>query len=163
VSIAVVRGIAGPISGLTVAMRKLADGDTAEMPARHRRDEIGIMAQSVAVFRDKIIEADRLRGEQDDLKVAAAAAAAAEKKILFSQMVDEFESGVRELINKLGADSGVMRATAHNMASIAREASQQTTSIASAAEEASANVGTVASATEELSASVGEIGRLVGQ
>jgi methyl-accepting chemotaxis protein len=94
------RSVVNPIAGMTAAMRKLAAGDTAtEIPARERSDEVGAMAQSVQIFKDHMIEADRLRAEQDEMK----AAAEAERKSFMSKMADEFESGVRATLDALGS------------------------------------------------------------
>ena len=55
------RSISNPVVAMTDAMRSLAAGDTnAEVPARDRGDEIGAMAASVQVFKDSMIEGDRL-------------------------------------------------------------------------------------------------------
>ena len=46
-------------------MRRLADGDTAaKIPATRAADEIGAMARTVIVFRDTMIERERLTSEQ---------------------------------------------------------------------------------------------------
>ena len=41
------------------------------IPALDRGDELGAMARSVQVFKDNMIEAARLRGEQDVMKTQA--------------------------------------------------------------------------------------------
>jgi methyl-accepting chemotaxis protein len=154
------RSIVHPIKGMTAAMRKIADGETSTaIPAQERRDEVGAMAQSVQVFKDNMIEAARLRGEQDVLK----AQADAERKQLLSRMADNFESGVRASLDTLTGAATEMQATSKSMSATAGEASHQATSVAVVAEQASANVQTVAAATEELSSSVSEIGRQVTQ
>jgi methyl-accepting chemotaxis protein len=57
------RVIAGPVTALTTAMRKLAGGDfTVEVPARGRKDEVGLMAEAVAVFKTAGVEKLRLEG-----------------------------------------------------------------------------------------------------
>ncbi len=67
------RVITQPLTGITKAMRLLADGDkTIEVPAEDRADEIRDMAVAVRVFKDNMIEADRLRAEQKEAEVAAA-------------------------------------------------------------------------------------------
>jgi methyl-accepting chemotaxis protein len=60
------REITGPLTQLQARMRSLAAGQTEE-PVRglERRDEIGSMAQAVAVFRDNAIERARLEGEAE--------------------------------------------------------------------------------------------------
>jgi len=63
------RSISRPLDQLGARMRALADGSLeGEIPGIARGDEVGAMAQSVKVFRDNMIEAERLRGEQDVLK-----------------------------------------------------------------------------------------------
>ena len=152
------RSIVNPIKAMTMAMRKIAEGDTlTAIPALERGDEVGAMAQSVQVFKDNMIEAERLRGEQDVLK----AQADSERKLLLVRMADEFERGVRASLDNLAGAASEMQATSKSMSSTASEASQQATSVAAVAEQASANVQTVAAATEELSSSVSEIGRQV--
>jgi methyl-accepting chemotaxis protein len=154
------RSIVNPIKAMTVAMRKIADGETSTaIPAQERRDEVGAMAQSVQIFKDNMIEASRLRGEQDVLK----ARSDAERKQLVSRMADDFEHGVRASLDTLTGAATEMQATSKSMSATAGEASHQATSVAVVAEQASANVQTVAAATEELSSSVAEIGRQVTQ
>lgn len=154
------RSIVKPILGMTAAMRKIAEGDTSvEVPARDRRDEVGGMAQSVQVFKDNMIEAARLRNEQDELKGRSEA----EKKTLLSKMADDFERGVSHSLDTLTVAAAEMRATSQSMSATAEETSHQATTVAAVAEQASANVQTVAAATEELSSSVSEIGRQVAE
>ncbi len=154
------RSIVNPINAMTAAMRKIAEGETATaIPALDRGDEVGAMAKSVQVFKDNMIEATRLRREQDSLKVQADA----DRKLLLSRMADEFESGVRASLDTLSGAATEMQATSKDMSATAGEASHQATGVAAVAEQASANVQTVAAATEELSSSVTEIGRQVTQ
>src|ERR1700761_6339253 len=85
-SILLGRSIVVPIKGMTAAMRKIAAGDIATaIPAPERRDEAGAMAQSVQVFKENMIEASRLRGEQDELKQKAEQ----DKQSLLGRMADE--------------------------------------------------------------------------
>jgi methyl-accepting chemotaxis protein len=154
------RSIVNPINAMTMAMRKIAGGETAvDIPALERGDEVGAMAKSVQIFKNNMIEASRLRGEQDVLK----AQADTERKLLLTRMADEFERGVRASIDTLAGAAMEMQATSKSMSVTAGEASQQATTVAAVAEQASSNVQTVAAATEELSSSVSEIGRQVTQ
>ena len=60
------RGITKPIASLREQMTSLADGDTAaEIDGMDRKDEIGSMAQAVAVFRQNALERIRLEQEAD--------------------------------------------------------------------------------------------------
>ena len=59
------RSIARPLNGLADVMKRLADGDiSARIPATRASDEIGAMARTVIVFRDNMIERDRLTTDQ---------------------------------------------------------------------------------------------------
>ena len=154
------RSIVNPIIGMTAAMHRIANGDTAAaVPARDRRDEVGAMAQSVQVFKDNMIEAARLRGEQDELKKHSEA----ERTLLVGRMADEFENSVRSSLDTLAGAAVELRTTSNGLSSSASEASDRATAVADAAEQASTYVQTVAAATEELSSSVSEIGRQVAQ
>jgi methyl-accepting chemotaxis protein len=154
------RSIVNPINGMTAAMRKIANGETlTAIPAQERADEVGAMAQSVQIFKDNMIEAARLRGEQD----ASKAQADADKKLFLSRMADDFESGVRTSLDTLAGAATQMQTISKSMSATAEEASHQATAVAAVAEQASSNVQTVAAATEELSSSVSEIGRQVTQ
>ena len=154
------RSIVKPILGMTSAMRGISEGDMSiEVPARDRRDEVGGMAQSVQVFKENMIEAARLRQEQDTLKGQSEA----EKKKLLSKMADDFEAGVRQSLDMLSGAATEMRATSQSMSATAEETSHQASTVAAVAEQASANVQTVAAATEQLSSSVSEIGRQVAE
>ena len=63
------RGISRPVVRMCVAMRALAGGDKAvEIPGVGRKDEIGQMADTVQVFKDNMIETERLRSEQEQTK-----------------------------------------------------------------------------------------------
>jgi methyl-accepting chemotaxis protein len=64
------RIITRPLTGMTKAMRHLADGDrTIEVPAQDRLDEIGEMAKAVLVFRDAAVENARLEQEAAEHRV----------------------------------------------------------------------------------------------
>ncbi len=55
------RSITRPLNGLSGVMKQLAAGDTgARIPATRARDEIGEMARAVIVFRDTMIEREKL-------------------------------------------------------------------------------------------------------
>ena len=50
-------------------MRKLARGKAdTDIPALGRRDEIGAIANTIQVFKETMIETERLRHQQDGMK-----------------------------------------------------------------------------------------------
>ena len=153
------RRVCKPIVDLTATMTQLASGDVSgEIAGVGRDDEIGAMAAAVGVFKDSMIEAERLAAEK---------AAESDGKMRRAQMLDEltrvFEAKVTELVGGLSSASSIMEDTAQSMSSTATLTNRQAAIVAAASEQTSANVQTVASATEELASSISEIGRQVAQ
>jgi len=152
------RGIVNPITGMTAAMARLAGGDrNTEIPSRERGDEIGKMAGAVQVFKDNMIETERLRGQQAETEEQQAK----QRKADMIKLADGFEGAVGEIIETVSAASTELEASAGTLTSTAARAQELTTMVAAASEEASTNVQSVASATEEMASSVNEISRQV--
>jgi len=152
------RSIVNPVAGMTSAMGQLAAGDTGtEIPARDRTDEIGKMAVAVQVFKDNMIETERLRAEQEETKKRAEA----ERRKAMLSLADQFEGTVGGVVNAVTSAATELQATAQSLSATAEETSQQSTAVAAASEQTTQNVQTVAAATEELSSSIREIGNQV--
>lgn len=152
------RRITRPILKLVDAAHRLADGDLAtDVPETERRDEIGTLAQAVAVLKHRSAEAVRLAGDQEELK----AGAARERQLAMRRLADDFETSVKAVVDAIASAAIEMEASANSMTAAADTANGATTAAAGAAEQTSANVGTVAAATEELSSSIEEISRQV--
>jgi methyl-accepting chemotaxis protein len=157
---AIGRGISRPVKAMAGAMGTLAAGDlSVEVPARDRQDEIGEMAGSMQVFKESMVEAARLRAEQEEQK----ARAEQERRQAMLDLADKFEAGVGGVVHAVASAATELQSTAETMAATSEETTRQSTAVASASAQATANVQTVASATEELSASISEIGQQVGE
>jgi len=73
-ALAVSRSITRPLVGLSAAMDQLSAGQTdIRIPATTRRDEVGAMARSLAVFRENALERTRLAEEAETARQQAAA------------------------------------------------------------------------------------------
>jgi methyl-accepting chemotaxis protein len=152
-------GIARPISTITHAMRKLADGDkSTDIPGLDHGDEIGAMAKAVVVFKENMIKAEELAANETE-----AARARDVRARHIEELTRSFDANISELLDVVAGAATEMQSTAQSMSGIASDTNHRATSVASAAEQASANVQTVASATEELSSSIQEISRQVSQ
>ena len=148
------RGIGGPVERLCDAMRTLAGGDTSvAIPASGRKDEVGEMAATLQVFKDSMIESERLRAQQEALKQRAAE----ERRATMMDLAAKFEATAGGIVTDVTARATELQTTAQSMAAIAEETSRQSSAVAAASEQAMQNVNTVAASTEELSASVREI------
>jgi methyl-accepting chemotaxis protein len=159
-AVVVARSISNPIKAMTGAMGALAEGDLkVEIPAQANKDEIGDMAKAVKVFKDNMVEAERLRGEQEQMK----ARAEAEKRAVMNKMADDFETSVKGIVQMVSSSATELQTTAQSMSATAEETSRQSTAVAAASEQASTNVQTVASAAEELASSISEITRQVAE
>ena len=157
-SLALTRGISTPITAMRAAMEQLARGDTAvAIPGVGRKDEVGGMAGAVQVFKDTMIETERLRAEQEGLKRAAEL----ERREAMLALAARFESSVGGIVESVVASAAALQTTSRSMASTSQETSQRSTTVAAASEQATQNVQTVASAAEELTASIREISQQV--
>ena len=152
-AVLVTRSIASPIGALTACMAKLAEGDlAAEVPARGRVDEVGVMAGTVQVFKEGIIENRRLEEAQraaDQEKLTRAET--------IERLIGDFDTSVGNMLSELSDQAGRMQGASNEMSAAAEQTSQQSSVVAQAAERAGSNVQNVAAATEELTASIGEI------
>ncbi|MDZ5648169.1 methyl-accepting chemotaxis protein [Nitrospirillum sp. BR 11828] len=148
------RAVATPVVTMTAVMKRLANGDTTvDIPARERQDEIGGMAQAVGVFKDNMIEAERLRSEQEALKQRAEK----ERRQAMLDLASAFENRVGGIVNGVTAQATELLATAQTLNSSSDNVARQAGTVAAASMQATQNVQTVAAATEELSASIQEI------
>jgi methyl-accepting chemotaxis protein len=145
------------IGNLQRSMQSLSSGDLqTEIYRSSQNDEIAAMAQSLAIFRDSMIEARALSTTQDRDRFAKA-----ERASRMEATIAEFEATVRGALDSLQHSANSMQSTAQSMSATADQSSALVSTVASAAEETSVNVQTVSSGTEELSSSIAEIGRQV--
>lgn len=153
------RLVAQPITRITGAMRRLAEGDLkGDIPAQQRSDEIGAMADALLVFKRNMIENERLASDQNELK----ARAEAEKRNAMLLLADSFEKAVGGVIQAVADDAAAMARRAQEMTDVADRTGQLAGAVTTSTKDTSANVQTVAAATEELSSSITEISRRVG-
>jgi methyl-accepting chemotaxis protein len=158
ISFLIGRSVSGAISATVRVMIKLATGDsTVIIPGVARKDEIGEMAGAVQVFKDNMIEAERLRTEQ----AQAEQRQVVQRKADMNRLADDFEGAVGEIVQTVSSASTELEASATTLTSTAERSQQLATVVAAASEEASTNVQSVASATEEMASSVNEISRQV--
>ncbi len=153
----IVTGVSTPIRAMTTAMGRLAQHDlTTEINGVGRKDEVGQMAAAVQVFKTSMIEADRLKEEQEEAQRVAA-----KRSALVDQLTRDFDVKVQGVVQTVASQATQMQSSAQSMSATAEETTKQASAVAAASEQSAANVQTVASATEELSSSIAEISRQV--
>ncbi len=147
------RSITRPLNGLVDVMKRLANGDTsARIPATHARDEIGDMARTVIVFRDTMIERERLAGTQ-----AEESRAKEQRSDTISQTIAQFKHSVEGVLGKLRAASIKLETSSSDLNKTADTVSAEARTAEQRVSAASDNVTAAASAVEELAASIDEI------
>jgi methyl-accepting chemotaxis protein len=153
------RGLVRPLGKISGVMERLAKGDLSiEVPFVEHQNEIGQISRSLSVFKDRLIDAERLRTERQEESIRAAA----ERKSAMNRIASEFEKSVGGIVAGAAAAAAEMQRSAQSLSAIASETSRQSTSVASAAQQTTGNVQTAAAAAQELSKAGQEISRQIG-
>ncbi|HYH17222.1 MAG TPA: methyl-accepting chemotaxis protein [Azospirillum sp.] len=157
--LSLVRSVSVPVRTLTATMDRLARRElSATIDGTGRGDEIGAMARAVQVFKDGLIEAERLAAAQ-----AADQEAKQRRAEAVNRLVQGFDRTVTGALVSVHASAKQLDDTARGMADIARQTSGEAASASAAANQTSGNVQTVASAAEEMASSIQEIARQVAR
>ncbi len=147
------RSITNPLEKLAGAMMRLAAGDTsAQLPAIDSHDEIGAMTRTVVVFRDNMIERERLAAVQQETNAAREQRAEA-----IAASISRFRESVEQALGRLHQTSGRLESASSGLNNAADAVSAQARAAESAVGAASVNVATVASSIEELAVSISAI------
>jgi len=160
ISLLVARTVVRSINGIAGATEQLANGKlNVDIEALTRRDELGLIVESLRTFRANQEKMIRMAEEQEVMKLKADK----EKRDSLAQMANALEAEVGAIIKSLSVEAGHLQHTATAMTETAQSSLDQSRRTSSASDEANTNIQTVASAAEELSASIQEISRQVGQ
>jgi methyl-accepting chemotaxis protein len=152
------RWVSRPITTIADVMRRLAANDlSVQVPHAERRDEIGNMAHAVSVFKDNMVETERLRSEQ----AGSEKRAAEQRKAEMHKLANEFQAAVGNVIDTVSTASRQLESSATTLTKTAETTQDLSASVTASSEAASSNVNSVASASEELTSSVHEIARQV--
>jgi methyl-accepting chemotaxis protein len=151
------RGVVRRLVRLQNSMKSVAAGDLSTEIATGGSDEIADMAEALQVFKDNMLESNRLRAERSETEKQARAQRRAEMQ----KLADEFEAAVGEIVQTVSSASTELEASATTLARTAVETQQLSGMVEAASGEASNNVRSVAAATDEMTASIAEISRQV--
>ena len=147
------RSITRPLNGLADVMKRLADGDTsARIPATRASDEIGAMARSVIVFRDNMLERDRLTSDQIE-----AARAREQRSESVAGAIAAFRTSVQQALENLRGAANQLENSATKLNRAADAVTAESSTAEGRVGAASQNVTAAASSVEELATSIGEI------
>jgi methyl-accepting chemotaxis protein len=147
------RSITAPLEALARAMKRLADGDTsARLPAAHANDEIGAMARTIVVFRDSMMERERLAAVASDTNAARERRGEA-----IAAMIQKFRASVEQALDRLREAATRLEQASSGLNEAADAASSEARAAENSVGAASVNVTTVAGSIEELAVSIAEI------
>ena len=104
------------------------------------------MAGAVEVFKNNMIEAERLRAEQREAEKRQAE----QRKADMHELADAFEGAVGEIVETVSSAATELEASANTLTRAAERSKRLATTVAAASEEASTNVQSVSSASEEM-------------
>ncbi len=159
VTVVLGRSISRPCVALTVAMRRLADGELEiDVPGQERKDELGTMAGALVVLRDEAREKAAL-----ERQVATERAARDNRQLAMEHHARDFSGSIAGVMQRLTASTDAMRTAAKRVTEAVGKTRDQANVTAAGAAESSRNLSSVASAAEQMSASVNEINRQVEQ
>ncbi len=152
--------IARPLSSMTASLERLAGGDlTVAVEGADRGDDAGRLARALQTFKDNALEIEKLRSDQETLRVRSEE----EKRAAMHALASGFEASVMQVVDAVAAASTELEASAAGLSRTAGDAAHRSDAVARAAEVSAQNVQTVASASEEMAASASEIAGQVAQ
>jgi methyl-accepting chemotaxis protein len=146
------RSVAGRLTALSGAMRRIADGEANVAIATTGHDEIAGMAQALLIFRQAMEDVTTAR--RTDVERACESELRRRQMELTTQ---NFEREVNDIVQALDDASKMMDQCAQIMAEAATHNQRQANVTAAASEEATANVSNVAMAAKVIAQSVEQI------
>ena len=152
------RAVVRPLAEITRVTEEVAEGKAIAIPYGSRRDEIGALSRSIAVFQ----HAMRHNEEMNRVMLAEAEARNHRQEYLSAEIA-AFAASAERNIAELSAISDQMLDASLQLAEAADRVARRTEGASAASAEAFGNVRDIALAADELAASVMEIDRQVAQ
>ena len=150
----IARSIVNPIKLITHYMGRLADNDLEAILklSTKRKDEVGAMVRSLAVFKENATERKNVQKERE-----ASDAGKLEKAKYISNLIKTFKTSTYQTIVTVRSASDSLGVASAGLTSSAVEMKTESTSVTNNIETTSQNITGVASAAEEMVASINEI------
>jgi methyl-accepting chemotaxis protein len=158
-SLIIRNGVVRPLARITQVTQTVASGTSdIALPYSGRRDEIGALSRSIAIFQETMLHNAEL-----NRTVTEEGNARARRQERMAGEIKQFSDGVGSTLAALTQIAETMRGASAHLSSAADHASDRTTTATEASDVASTNVRDIAAAAEELAISVSEIDRQVAQ
>ncbi len=164
------RDFSRKIGEVTEGMIRLTKGDRHfEIAGRDRKDEIGDMVSALDLFKraNRKLETwarERAQRAEEEIQMQRERErereeAEAHKTKLLTEVAQQFERTVGEVVHKVADASSELHSTATKMAETAEETSARTTLVAQDMADANSGATSAAAASDEFALSIGEISR----
>ncbi|SBV97674.1 putative Chemotaxis sensory transducer [uncultured Alphaproteobacteria bacterium] len=155
-AIAIARSIHAPIADIRAAMNGLAAGDRGvRIPGLARRDEIGAMARSIAVFKQTAHEIEEIRAQEQRTKEAAER----DRRETLRRMADSFENTVRRVALAVHESAERIAVDAGGLSRDSETTRRQGEDMAATIGRAADSMGRVVSSSDELLRTVESVDR----
>ena len=153
IAILVSMRVVPPLKALTEVVSRLADGDKAiDVDRFKRQDEIGRMAQAVTVFRDKMVEAERLAEEQRSLD-----AARVERTETIEALCQNFDDGIKALLDEVKHGIDGLRASSDTLTRTAESTDVEAGAMSGSVADSVQMIEALAAASEEMAATIASV------
>jgi len=152
--------IADPTARMIAVMGRLADGDTAvEVGFQGRRDEIGDMARAMEVFKQNLVETERMRRSQEaELKEAER-----KRNVALQTMANAFETTVQAKVAGVQTSVSGIGSSAEAMAHRSERGGSRSVEVGEAAHVATERSAAATADARELAQSVGGVAQRVSR
>lgn len=177
------RFLVRPVVGVSEAASALAKGDmSAHMPSAERNDEIGVLARAVLQFRDSVVEANKLReenekaeeerkqrdqeeerrrleekAENDRMAFETQARAQEEQEQYRNSLADKLDMRISTMLGEVSDKVQSLEKSMAEVSMVALDNAEMSSESRDHAQQANLSVETVASSAEELTATISSI------
>ncbi len=153
------RSLSRALRHLTGSVEGIAAGrlDTA-IEGVERRDEIGVIARALQVFRDALAEK-----QQSDQEAGARREAERHRQARVDSEIASFERNADSVVLTISSAANQLEAAANELSHAAKHTTMEASTVAAAAHQTSTTFHGLAAAGEELSGTAGEISRILGE
>lgn len=158
-SVFLLRGVLRPLIQVAKATRLIASGDLEAVLPPWRQDEIGVLVESLEVFRDNATEMLRLTAEREAERTAAEEL----RRRTMNELAEGFQRAAGVIVSSVSEAAQDLVTTAGSVSSTARDASDEAIIAEQGAQKATGNIRTVAAAADELRSASLEVAERVGR
>ena len=154
----VVARVTRPLGTLANGMENMSKGDLSkEFQGTERQDEVGEMARAVTVFREGLIEAEKLRATE----ATRGAELEAARRAAIQSIAGDLDRAVGQSVSTLSESTAMLVQEGNKVSSVTDATLAQARSAANEGTEANHGIQSVSAAAEELTVAISEVSNRV--